>query len=145
LLKIKNGKCVAVYGSTLIHPDDLPFKAGNFAPRNQTTFVRMCEESPVRDLFPSPKRLSPFSKEADYEKEADAFVPCLTKHFNFSEDEIEKTKSGFIGGELVALNQLDNYITQGIQHYDKTRNYLDGENFASKLSPWIANGTLSVR
>lgn len=94
---------MAVWGSTLIHPDDLPFKAGNFAPRNQTTFVRMCEESPVRDLLPTPKKLASFNKEADYEQEASAFVPCLTKHFNFSEEEIATTKSGFIGGELVAL------------------------------------------
>ena len=53
----------------------------------------------------------------------------------------------FRGGEREGLKRLEEYIfgTKSISHYAKTRNALDGLNFASKLSPWIANGTLSIR
>jgi deoxyribodipyrimidine photo-lyase len=29
-------------------------------------------------------------------------------------------------------------------HYAKSRNDIDGANFSSKFSPWLANGSLSV-
>jgi hypothetical protein len=74
----------------------------------------MCEECPIRDLLPTPKKLNTLSKDSDYEKEASSFVPCLSKNFNFTQEEIEKSASGFTGGEKVGLKQLDNYITQGI-------------------------------
>jgi len=32
-----------------------------------------------------------------------------------------------------------------VGHYNDTRNNLNGTNYSSKLSPWLANGTLSIR
>ncbi len=53
----------------------------------------------------------------------------------------------FRGGSAAGLAQL-HYFLAGkhlINHYKNTRNGLDGWDFSSKLSPWLANGCLSAR
>ncbi len=52
----------------------------------------------------------------------------------------------FYGGEIAGLTQLKNYLaSENASHYKKQRNELDGWQNSSKLSPWLANGNLSVR
>lgn len=52
----------------------------------------------------------------------------------------------FKGGETAAFKQLESYISSGAPwRYSETRNLLEGDNFSSHLSPWLANGSLSVR
>ncbi len=42
---------------------------------------------------------------------------------------------------------MNEYITgkRSIDHYAETRNNLIGSEYSSKLSPWLANGSLSIR
>ena len=51
------------------------------------------------------------------------------------------------GGEQHGLNRLHNWVfgQQSIAEYAKTRSCLDGLSGSSTLSPWLANGCLSVR
>ncbi|KXF80931.1 DASH family cryptochrome [Enterovibrio coralii] len=51
------------------------------------------------------------------------------------------------GGEDSGLVQLNQFFwkTQGLKNYKATRNGFDGWQFSSRLSAWLANGTLSVR
>ncbi len=51
------------------------------------------------------------------------------------------------GGEQQGLDRLHNWVfgQQGVIEYAKTRNGLDGLSGSSTLSPWLANGCLSVR
>ena len=58
-----------------------------------------------------------------------------------------KSHALFQGGELCALERLNNYFwkTDSIQHYFETRNGMMEFNDSSKLSPWLANGSLSPR
>lgn len=53
----------------------------------------------------------------------------------------------FKGGATAALTQLDYYLHQShlVSQYKQTRNGLDGWDFSSKLSPWLAQGCLSAR
>ena len=53
----------------------------------------------------------------------------------------------FTGGEQAGNQRLAHYLwrSQAIAHYKQTRNDLLGLDFSSKLSPWLANGCLSVR
>jgi deoxyribodipyrimidine photo-lyase len=53
----------------------------------------------------------------------------------------------FSGGENEGLKRLNRFIWQdkNILHYKDTRNQLIGENYSSKFSPWLANGSLSAR
>lgn len=56
------------------------------------------------------------------------------------------TDNGFKGGETAALTQLKHYCQPGLlDQYKNTRNDLVGWNFSSKLSPWLANGSLSAK
>ena len=58
-----------------------------------------------------------------------------------------KSHSSFQGGELSGLERLNDYFwkTDSIQHYFETRNGMMEFNDSSKLSPWLANGSLSPR
>ena len=84
--------------------------------------------------------------------EAKTFLPDLKKHFKFSEDEVKAatkpdTRNGmkWIGGEKAAIERLDKFIKKSIKKYSETRNNLLGDAYSSKLSPWISNGSLSIR
>ncbi len=52
----------------------------------------------------------------------------------------------FQGGEAAAIQHLTDYFSNShAQHYQDTRNALDGWTHSTKFSPWLANGCLSVR
>lgn len=54
--------------------------------------------------------------------------------------------SPFQGGERNGLKHLHSYFSgDNPAHYKQVRNALQGWNNSCKLSPWLANGTLSVR
>lgn len=55
--------------------------------------------------------------------------------------------NGFRGGEETGLAQLQDFLfgRHGIASYKDTRNALDDWPSSSKLSPWLANGSLSAR
>ena len=74
------------------------------------------------------------------------------KDFGFNKDEIatQWDKRGcyeFKGGEDAGLKRCKEYINErkAIGHYSVTRNNLIGADYSSKLSPWLANGCLSVK
>jgi len=81
-------------------------------------------------------------------------LPCLQNDFKFSAEEVKQAEKGdkrtcypFKGGEGAALKRLEEYLFErkAVGHYSATRNNLIGANYSSKLSPWLANGTLSAR
>lgn len=51
------------------------------------------------------------------------------------------------GGESKGIDQMHHFMyqTHAIKQYKQTRNGFDGRDFSSKLSPWLANGSLSPR
>lgn len=49
------------------------------------------------------------------------------------------------GGEKAANDRLEYYTKNCIKKYDSTRWGLLGADYSSKLSAWIANGSISVR
>lgn len=53
----------------------------------------------------------------------------------------------FKGGETAAKKRIESYFfdSHRISTYKKTRNGMVGSEYSSKLSPWLANGSLSVR
>ena len=53
----------------------------------------------------------------------------------------------FLGGETLAKERLYEYFfeTKRISKYKLTRNGLLGKDYSSKLSSWLANGSISVR
>jgi deoxyribodipyrimidine photo-lyase len=107
---------------------------------------------PIRELVRTPKMGElPWPK-----KQASLFrshVFCMAKleDFGFSKEEIEKetdTRSfPFHGGERNAVRRMQQYIfgKKAIDNYAHTKEQLLGRDYSSKLSPWLANGSLSIR
>ena len=43
------------------------------------------------------------------------------------------------------MMRLEEFLKDGLSTYKKERNGFVGENYSSKLSPWLANGCLSIK
>ena len=74
-------------------------------------------------------------------------IPTL-KDLGYSNfKELTKTAFPFKGGETEALKRLNYYLfeTKKVSFYKKTRNGLVGKDYSTKLSPWLANGSLSAK
>ncbi len=59
----------------------------------------------------------------------------------------QRAAKKFVGGEQAAIDHLNQYIWQKewIATYEETRNGMLGEDYSSKLSPWLALGCISPR
>ena len=116
--------------------------------------MRMTDNTPIRKLNPTPQygQLPPLEASSDVEAQAIEFLPDLVRDFNFTESEVESTPDArtcldFKGGEKAALERVSHYLfgKKCLKTYKKTRNGMIGADYSSKFSPWLANGTLSVR
>lgn len=127
---------------TLLRTNQLPFSISNL-PDIFTNFRKKVE--PLLCLvesFDTPEKLPPFP---------DEFRNIQTFSLkNFGLDELitdQRAVINFVGGENEGLKRLNKFIwlDKNILHYKETRNQLLGENYSSKFSPWLANGSLSAR
>ncbi len=129
------------WGSTLFHPDELPFEQHK-VPIVFTQFRKKVEKySSVEALVDLPESLSFVDDIKNTE------VPSQ-KDLGLSEVQIdERAVLHFKGGEHEALDRLKHYLwkTDQLSTYKETRNGLLGADYSSKFSPWLANGTLSPR
>lgn len=155
-----DGECnmVPIWGSTLHHIDDLPYDPNEYFPHTYGYMRKKQDHIKVRELLPDPAKGSmPFidlAKASPEEKKAAEFMPDLETDLGFSEEEV-KTSSvqdpricyKFKGGEEAGLKRIDEYIfsKRAVSKYATTRNELLGANYSSKLSPWLANGSISAR
>ena len=134
-------ECFGVFNDTLVLRSELPFAISSM-PDMFTAFRWQVEK---RDILgkplPIPRSLTvpPGLEEGEIPTCADltGTLP-LTDH---------RASTIFKGGESNALARLDHYTwgTDAIATYFDTRNGLLGNNFASKLSPWLAAGCISPR
>lgn len=116
----------------LIHPDDLPFTPRSM-PDLFTEYRRQIEHTLlVRPPLPTPKYI-PFPTNVKIKSD-----PIQLPNF----------KTGrYTGGETAAKKQLNHYLWDSdlLRRYKETRNGLLGEDYSSKLSPWLAQGSISPR
>jgi len=131
------------YEQFLFHPEDIPYDEINSIPEVFTNFRKKCEKySTVRPCEEKPTALTK-SNLIDTKTE----VPTL--HIlglqDFERD--VRTAFPFQGGESQALQRIQNYFwkTKKLGYYKKTRNGLVGVDYSSKLSAWLANGSVSAR
>lgn len=135
-------KGIAVYTfqeSTLYHPEDIPWPI-NKLPKVFTEFRKENEnQTIIRAVKEEPTDL------------AKTYVRDLSSISanDFSIDICKSEPNGLRieGGEQAAYDRIDHYFwqTDGISKYKETRNGLMGLDYSSKLSPWLANGSLSPR
>ena len=134
-----------VGGATLLEINTLPSEPASL-PNSYILFRRMIEtdwnEQPwsVPACCDSPKNLPPQPENLTIQGLDDNPVPG-------SRSSSEKAVMKFNGGEEAAFTRLNAFIWSGnaFENYKETRNQLLGEDYSSKLSPWLANGCLSPR
>ena len=129
------------WGSTLYHPDSLPFEIAQL-PELFTNFRKAVEKkSSVSATFPTPKQL-PSLPELDLGK-----MPQLSDLGLEPPVSDSRAVLQFKGGETEGFVRLDSYFWQQdcLKNYKQTRNGLLGADYSSKFSPWLANGSLSPR
>ncbi|SEK24964.1 deoxyribodipyrimidine photo-lyase (single-stranded DNA-specific) [Aquimarina amphilecti] len=132
---------VESYDQFLYHPDDIPF-AINEIPKIFTVFRKQCEK-----LAKVRSEISITSMAIDNVLENPTSIPSL-RTLGFDEFEIDsRTAFPFEGGESKGLLRIEDYFwkTNKISFYKKTRNGLLGTGYSSKLSAWLANGSISAR
>jgi deoxyribodipyrimidine photo-lyase len=124
-------------------PDGHTMLAGNqvekYGGQTFTNWRRRHENLKIEPFVPKPASLKPIPKQllsnlGDIPKE-------------YQQDVVFDARSvmKFKGGEIAALHRLDEFLKGPILHYKDTRNGMVGKDYSSKISPWLANGCLSVR
>ena len=131
------------YQQFLYHPEDIPFNDFKDIPKVFTEFRKACEKkADIRDLIESP---SPLPEENLLEEETS--IPSLEDlgHSTFQQD--SRSAFPFEGGEDKAKKRMQDYFwkTKNLSEYKETRNGLIGKSYSSKLSAWLANGSISPK
>ena len=126
----------------LFSPNDVRSLYDNI-PRGFSNFRKKCEKYlSVNNTLSIPKSLN-----SDNKISIDYPIPSLSD-LGFKDFEVHKDSVfRFKGGETNAKNRIRNYFfeTRNVSTYKLTRNGLIGEDYSSKFSPWLANGSVSVK
>ncbi|WP_340065248.1 DASH family cryptochrome [Ascidiimonas aurantiaca] len=136
-------KWIASYDQFLFHPDDIPYESITAIPKVFTTFRKKCEkQTQVRPPIP-PISVMPLENLLKQNTPIPTLESLSLKDF----EKDTRTAFPFLGGEHKARQRIDHYFwqTKKLQVYKKTRNGLLGTEYSSKLSPWLANGSISAR
>ena len=142
--KIINTKIhfLETFDQFLFHPEDIPYAEFNKIPSVYTEFRKKVEkESTIRTSVTITKK----SNENLIENSSE--IPTLHE-LGFEDFETHSnTAFPFFGGEDEALKRIGHYFfeSKNLSQYKQTRNGLVGENYSSKLSAWLANGSVSAR
>ena len=136
-----NVKIEKYFDQFLFHPDDVD---QSFVTDIFTSFRKYCEKNVlVREIV---EPTFSFSKENlinDYDNK----LPTLNDLGLNNYEMDSRTAFPFSGGCLSAKERLNYYLWESkkVSFYKKTRNGLLGRDYSSKLSAWLANGSISPR
>lgn len=130
-----------IYNQFLYHPEDLNFKLED-TPQIFTIFRKTIDKHlTIREVVHAEKRPNTNLVEntTTLPKLKDLGLNNFTTH--------PKTAFPFKGGETEALKRIQHYFfdTKKLGFYKKTRNGLSGKDYSSKLSAWLANGSISAK
>ena len=130
------------WGSTLHHPDDLPFDIEKLPDIFTQARKKIEKYSQVRPWFPVPMEIPSPSQNI-----APSKLPSLSDLGLKEKERDKRTSFPFRGGWRVADQHLQAYIWEKelISSYKTTRNGLIGTDYSGKFSPWLANGSISPR
>ena len=133
---------------TLYHPDDAPFTPGEM-PDIYTDFRKALEKgASVRPAASPPSRLPPPPVSiSDLGDGASALPSAIDLSGSEPPVRDQRAVLQFRGGEHAAGERMTAWIWERdrLRRYKQTRNGLLGADYSSKLSPWLANGSLSPR
>ncbi len=129
------------HSTTLIHPEDVTFTIEK-TPDVFTAFRKKVEKyAQVREPFEIPDVIRFAAvEEASIKVDFETFGQQAPKPDS-------RAAIQFEGGAMAGFKRLDHYFwdTDAVATYKETRNGLIGEDYSTKFSPWLANGSLSPR
>ena len=138
----ENVDLIKDFDQFLYSPNDVKTLYENI-PRGFSNFRKKCEKYlSVDDILPIPEPL-----DFDNKIPIDYPIPSLSDiGFNLF-DVHKKSVFKFKGGEINGKKRINDYFfnTGNVSTYKLTRNGLIGEDYSSKFSPWLANGSISVK
>jgi deoxyribodipyrimidine photo-lyase len=128
---------------TLFDPSQLPFTIDQL-PESFSKFRRLVEkmdlDTVINPPLDAPATLPPPALVADM-----AWQPVWQQHFPHH-SQGDESPALFAGGASAGEQHLKGYFAKNLAStYKQTRNGLDGMDYSTKFSPWLANGTLSPR
>jgi deoxyribodipyrimidine photo-lyase len=119
-----------VSNNRLFRSEQFPFELSEL-PDSFSKFRRKAEKLKVDSPLSPPSRLPPPITDP---------LP-LTQLGQGSE-----TRALFMGGEIAGVRHMQKYFQSDLPStYKQTRNGLDGMDYSTKFSPWLAQGCLSAR
>jgi deoxyribodipyrimidine photo-lyase len=130
------------YDQFLFHPEDVPMSLEQL-PEVFTQFRKECEKkSWVRKCYPSPNTLNSSNKLNEEFR-----CPDLQELGLENKRTHPNSVFPFKGGSKEAKNRINHYFWESkkLSFYKNTRNGLLGIDYSSKLSAWLANGSISSR
>ena len=127
---------------TLFDPSQLPFSIEQL-PESFSKFRRLVEkmdlDAVIAPPLNAPVNLPPPALVADM-----AWQPVWQEQFPSNPN--AQSPALFKGGASAGEEHLRGYFAKDLaSSYKQTRNGLDGMDYSTKFSPWLANGTLSPR
>ena len=138
----KNVDLIKDFDQFLYSPNDVKTLYENI-PRGFSNFRKKCEKYlSVDSILPIPKQL-----DSDNKIPIDYPIPSLSDIGFKLFDVHKKSVFKFKGGEINGKQRINDYFfnTSNVSTYKLTRNGLIGEDYSSKFSPWLANGSVSVK
>jgi len=128
---------------TLFNPSQLPFTIEQL-PGSFSKFRRLVEkmdlDNTISAPLDAPAKLPPPALVVDM-----AWQPLWQQHFP-SQVDSDTHPALFKGGASAGEKHLKGYFAKDLaSSYKQTRNGLDGMDYSTKFSPWLANGALSPR
>jgi len=136
-----NCKIENIWGKTLYHLDDIPYKAETIPLTSKAFRINTSKATKPRELIATPKSITT-------PEGLNAGVMPSDHEMGYSEEEINSnSRSPHPAGEVAALKRLNYYSfeTQLLTSYKWTRNKSLGMDYSSKLSPYLALGSISPR
>ncbi|MFT4566043.1 MAG: deoxyribodipyrimidine photo-lyase [Saprospiraceae bacterium] len=134
-------KCPPVWGKTLYHLEDIPYSAETIPLTSKTFRINTSKAASPRPLIAKP---STIRTPAEIQS---AKMPSELE-IGYTDHEIQShTKSNYPAGEDAAIERLEYYTfgTELLTSYKWTRNKSLGMDYSSKLSAFLALGSLSPR
>ncbi|MGD1892541.1 MAG: DASH family cryptochrome [Cyclobacteriaceae bacterium] len=129
-----------IWQSTLLHADDIPCPTNN-VPDVFAQSRREAERiTQVREVLPAPQSLNSIDIPT-------GDLPTLDQLGLSQPTYDDRSVLRFRGGESAGLARLKEYFWENdcLREYKETRNGMLGADYSSKISAWLANGSLSPR